>query len=271
MNRNELLEILQQVRDGDLDTARAVDVLSGVRIDDIGHSKFDGQRELRSGVPEVIYAEGKQTVHLLELIRTALDGSGRVLVTRLLDSQVAAVRDFFSELTLFEPSRLAVAFGVRPELDGTVAVVTAGTSDAALAEEVTVCGQFLGVSTRLIADVGVAALPRLLEVLPELRSADVVVVVAGMEGALPSVVSGLVEAPVIAVPTSVGYGASFRGIAALLGMLVSCSPGITVVNIDNGFGAALAAVKMIKHLQRNKLEQLNSESANVSKRNSYRP
>ena len=264
MNRDELLGLLEEFRAGEISTESIVDVLSGLRVDNLEHSRFDSQRELRSGLPEVIYAEGKQTSHLIDLARTAIERNEKVLITRLRDEQIPQLRDSLPKLRIYPESRIAEFAakgevqeeqgGVSGEAPAFLAIVSAGTSDAAIAQEVELSAQFLGVSCKRIADVGVAGLPRLLEVLPEIRQAEVVVVVAGMEGALPSVVSGLIEAPIIAVPTSVGYGASFRGIAALLGMLVSCSPGVTVVNIDNGFGAALAAVKMMRHLRRPRAE-----------------
>lgn len=253
MNRSEVLELLQLLRNGEVSVESAADKLSGLDIADLGHSRLDVLRELRSGLPEVIYAEGKTTDRLIDLLRETERRSGRALATRLRSDQIPALRaEFPDSLTIFEEGRAAVLKqqGAEPENIGSLAIVTAGTSDAPVAEEVKVSGRFLGVETSHFADVGVAGLPRLLRALPDIRQADVVIVIAGMEGALPSVVAGLVEAPVIAVPTSVGYGACFEGITALLGMLVSCSPGVTVVNIDNGFGAALAAVKIIRHLRR---------------------
>jgi len=204
----------------------------------------DTSRAARTGEPEVVLAEGKTVEQVARAVRALLDaGVAPVLATRCDPAQAAAVPEAAYDAT----ARLLVA---RPQLDdprlGAVAVVTAGTSDLGVAAEAVAVLRAFGTPVELVADVGVAGLHRLLAALPGLREASVIVTVAGMEASLPTVVAGLVAAPVVAVPTSVGYGASLRGLAALLGMLSSCAPGISVVNIDNGFGAALVARRILR-------------------------
>lgn len=213
---------------------------------DLGWAKIDTGRPARTGTAEAVYAAGKtpaQVVGALAALREA--HPGRVAVaTRCDEACVAAVREAFGEEVLVESGVCAV--GAFPGAEtGLLAVVCAGTSDLPVAREAEIVARANGIDTRIVADVGVAGLHRLLDKVGELREAACVIVVAGMDGALPSVVAGLVAAPVIAVPTSVGYGAAFGGLAPLLTMLNSCSPGVVVVNIDNGFGAAMAAAKML--------------------------
>jgi NCAIR mutase (PurE)-related protein len=205
----------------------------------------DTGRESRTGQPEVIFGPGKTPEQVLAVARDLLDADVRpILVSRATPEQVLAVTAALPEAHHHEPSNLLV-IRAAPHGRGTVAVVSAGTSDLPVADEAAATAEAFGLSVERITDVGVAGLHRILERLPTLEQMDCVIVVAGMEGALPSVVAGLIPAPVIAVPTSVGYGASFDGIAALLGMLSSCVPGVVVVNIDNGLGAAMAAHRMI--------------------------
>lgn len=211
--------------------------------------RIDHHRGDRTGVPEVVLATGKTPSQCARAVAELLrDGTGPVLATRVDAERAEAILAALPDAEWDEAAGVVVArrAGGDGAVTGRVAIVAAGTSDLPVAREcVAVLGAF-GVETALVVDVGVAGLHRLLEVVDTLRDADVVVAVAGMEGALPTLVAGLVVAPVIAVPTSVGYGASFDGLAALLGMLTSCSPGITVVNIDNGFGAAAAAVRILR-------------------------
>jgi NCAIR mutase (PurE)-related protein len=205
---------------------------------------LDLDRAARTGVPEVVYAEGKTDEELVAIARRIDEAQGRLLVTRLAEERapllLAAVPG-----ALYHARARVLAKSAAPAVAGTVAILAAGTSDLAVAEEAAVGLEWMGVTTARHYDVGVAGLHRLLDRLPEIRRAAVLVVVAGMDGALPSVVAGLVSAPVIAVPTSVGYGASFEGLAALLTMLNACSGGVAVVNIDNGFGAALMARRIL--------------------------
>ncbi|MCB0323014.1 MAG: nickel pincer cofactor biosynthesis protein LarB [Bdellovibrionales bacterium] len=251
MDQDKLLRLLEQVATGRTTPEEVLEHIAVAPFTDIGHSRIDFHRMVRCGFEEVVYAAGKDLDALKDIIGVTVASMGRVLLTRLPESYVDSLSVCYPDLVFHPRSRsAAVVRESAPRLNGSVAVLSAGTSDAAVAEEALVCAEFLGADVTAFRDVGVAGLQRLLSVLEELRTYDVLVVVAGMEGALPGVVAGLTAAPVIAVPTSVGYGAAFGGITALCGMLISCSPGLTVVNIDNGFGAALAATRMLKHIRR---------------------
>jgi NCAIR mutase (PurE)-related protein len=245
-----LLELLRAYKGGEASEAELMDRLTSLPFEDLGFAKIDHHRSLRSGMPEVIYAEGK-TPEQVAMIFARLAATGvPVLATRASAEHVAAVHAVMPDAQHHQLARcitLAVERTPREEIEhGHIAVVCAGTSDLPVAEEAALTAELFGAKVTRITDVGVAGLHRLLAQLPLLRSADVVVACAGMEGALPSVLGGLVAVPVIAVPTSVGYGASLHGIAALLGMLNSCSPNTSVVNIDNGFGAGYLACLIAK-------------------------
>ena len=211
-------------------------------LHDLGFAHVDLHRFRRCRIPEVIYGAGKAPQQVVAIARTMLDAGQRVLATRVSEEQAAAVRTAFPR-AVHHPLANAITVGVgkRPPSIGLVAVVSAGTTDMPVAEEAALSAEHVGARVVRIYDVGVAGLHRLMAHMDRLRKARAIVVAAGMEGALPSVVAGLVECPVVAVPTSVGYGASFGGLAALLAMLNSCAAGVTVVNIDNGFGAGVAA------------------------------
>lgn len=212
---------------------------------DLGFARVDTDRRRRCGFPEVIFGMGKTPEQVVAIARVILEKENVLLVSRATGEQWRAVVAEFPEARWHERARcITVERVALPKLGGTIAVVCAGTSDMPVAEEATVTLEIFGNTVERITDVGVAGLHRLLAVRDRLESANVVIVVAGMEGALPSAVAGLVSKPVIAVPTSIGYGASFGGVAALLGMLTSCGSGVTVVNIDNGFGAAFAAAQI---------------------------
>ena len=212
---------------------------------DLGFARVDTDRRRRCGFPEVIFGMGKTAEQVVAIARVILEKENVLLVSRATGEQWRAVVAEFPEARWHERARcITVERVALPKLGGTIAVVCAGTSDMPVAEEATVTLEIFGNTVECITDVGVAGLHRLLAVRDRLESANVVIVVAGMEGALPSAVAGLVSKPVIAVPTSIGYGASFGGVAALLGMLTSCGSGVTVVNIDNGFGAAFAAAQI---------------------------
>lgn len=208
--------------------------------DDLGFAVVDSSRSKRTGYPEVVYCAGKTNDQALAIVERMRDQSIPVLATKVSAELAALVATRFPEAHYDAPSGILTIDRVAPPT-GLVAVVTGGTSDLPVAREAMLTAQFLGSEVRLFTDVGVAGLHRLLERLPDIRQARVIVAVAGMEGALPSVVAGLVDVPVIAVPTSVGYGANFGGLSALLGMLTACAPGISTVNIDNGFGAGYQA------------------------------
>lgn len=212
-------------------------------------ARLDVDREARSGSPEAVFAQGKTTAETLAIAEALVEKRGYALITRARPETLAALRERWPDIRIASHAGAALA-GTPPARRGElgwIAIAVAGTSDLPVAEEAAFTLDSMGLESRIIADVGVAGLHRLLRQTETLRLAAVVLAVAGMEGALPSVLAGLVPAPVVAVPTSVGYGASLGGIAALLGMLNSCSPGITVVNIDNGFGAAVAAARMMTH------------------------
>ncbi len=221
----------------------AVESLRLLPYEDIGFAKVDHHRSLRDGFPEVVLGQGKSPEQVAAIASTLATRSGRVLVTRAAPEAFAAVSDAAPDARYHEVARCITIERVELARSPGVAVLSAGTADIPVAEEAAVTADLMGSAVDRIYDVGVAGIHRLLDHIDRLQAARAIVVVAGMEGALPSVVGGLVGIPVIAVPTSVGYGASFRGLAALLGMLNSCAAGVSVVNIDNGFGAGyLAAV-----------------------------
>jgi len=244
--RDRVRDLLGKVADGTLPVADALERLSHAPVEELDFATIDHNRALRQGYPEVIYCPGKtidQVVAIAERIAERGDG---FLATRADADVRAALAARFPSARLNDLGRTAwlVSEHETPPGTGDVLIVTAGTSDLPVAEEAAVSAAALGNSVKRLTDVGVAGIHRLLSRAEVLHSARVVIVVAGMDGALPSVVAGLVRAPVIAVPTSVGYGASFGGVAALLAMLSSCAAGLTVVNIDNGFGAAVAASRI---------------------------
>lgn len=242
MDSNRLKALLDQVSTGAVTPDAALDQIKSLPFEDLGFAKVDHQRTVRVGVPEVIFGPGKDPEHFVEIFARLAGRRNNVLATRVSEEQVAATIARFPKV---EHNRLARTLVLRLQNKklgkGTIGVISAGTSDIPVAEEAAVTADVMGNDITRLFDVGVAGLHRLLSHSDELRRARVLVVCAGMEGALPSVVGGLVRVPVIAVPTSVGYGAAFGGIAALLGMINSCSSNVSVVNIDNGFGAAYVA------------------------------
>lgn len=248
MDPKRLRQLLDAVAAGDTSTDEALRQLAELPFADLGFAKLDLHRELRSGLPEAVYAEGKGTEDLLAICRRVLDAHGRVLVTRVDAEKAAALRAALPGAAYNERGRLLTVGKPHetPEEAGGIAVLAAGTSDLGVAEEAAACCEFFGYPVDRLWDVGVAGLHRLLGNLPAVRRARVVVAVAGMDGALPTVVASLVGVPVVAVPTSVGYGASFGGLAALLTMLNACAPGVGVVNIDNGYGAAVLASRIAR-------------------------
>jgi pyridinium-3,5-biscarboxylic acid mononucleotide synthase len=245
MNQSELLKILEDIRGGALSPAKAAERLKHLPFEDIGFAKVDHHRALRQGYAEVIFGKGKTPAQVAEIVRAMVSkkaSSHNVLVTRADAKMFAAVKRV-SRGAKFH--RLSEVISIERSKDisgkGTILVVSAGTSDIPVAEEAVLTARLMGNRVEQLFDVGVAGIHRLLDHRSALTEARVIICVAGMEGALPSVVGGLVGVPVIAVPTSTGYGASFGGVAALLGMLNSCASNVTVVNIDNGFGAACVA------------------------------
>lgn len=246
MNRVRLEHLLKDVAAGTVSPGQALDSLARFPTEDLTFATLDHHRSLRQGHPEVVFAASKTTAQLLAICESLEAAHGGFLCTRVTDDQAAALQARFQGLGRSEAGRTAwLPATTAVTLEGNLLVVTAGTSDLPAAEEAATTAEAMGVRVTRLCDVGIAGIHRLLNAGDALQRADVIVVVAGMEGALPSVVGGLVATPVIAVPTSVGYGASFGGVAALLGMLNSCAAGVTVVNIDNGFGAAMAAVRLL--------------------------
>lgn len=236
-------DILKQVQDGTLSVEKAKEKLAG--YEDLGFAKVDHQRKKRQGFPEIIYGEGKSPEQITAIIESIKVNGNDVLATRISKEKASLICEQHRELIYYDVPEI-LSWKQKParvnESNAYIAVVCAGTSDLKVAEEVAVTAELLGRKVRRFYDVGVAGIHRLLDNAEEIQNATVSVVIAGMEGALPSVVGGLVAHPVIAVPTSVGYGANFQGLSALLAMLNSCASGISVVNIDNGFGGAYNAV-----------------------------
>lgn len=241
MQDPKLLEILNQIAAGQLDPTKAAGLIREIASSPLGFATLDHHRTQRCGVPEVIYAAGKSAEQVVGIAQVLYERNGHVLISRAEGDHAEAIETAFPDAETGSRRRTWL-IGTPPAQRGeAIPVITAGTSDAPVAEEAGLTLKALGRHALPIHDVGVAGLHRLIARLPEITAASVIICIAGMEGALPSVLGGLVDKPLIAVPTSVGYGAAFGGIAALLGMLTSCASGITVVNIDNGFGAAYAA------------------------------
>lgn len=242
---DRLKELLNSIREGKTDVEDGIARLRDLPFADVGHTKFDTHRSLRNGFPEVIYAESKTPEQVIDIFNSLKDKCS-VLATRVSEDTAEYVLKILPDI---EYNKLGRTLSyVKDEIEykkGEVRIITAGTSDLPIAEEALVTCRMFGCRAEIISDVGVAGIHRLFDKLSEIRKAKVIIVIAGMEGALAGVVGGLVSQPVIAVPTSVGYGAAFGGVSALLGMLTSCAGGITVVNIDNGFGAACAAMRII--------------------------
>jgi pyridinium-3,5-biscarboxylic acid mononucleotide synthase len=241
----EAIELLEKFRAGKIGRDRVLRAFQSAPLADLGFAQVDIHRSLRKGFPEVIFGSGKTPAQVVKIAAKLFEREQRILVTRINGEHVRALRKELKPAVHHELARcVTIEKSPLPRRPGTVAVLCAGTSDLPVAEEAAVTADIMGNVVARLYDVGVAGLHRLLRRLELIQSANVLIVVAGMEGALPSVVAGLVSKPVIAVPTSVGYGASFGGLAALLAMLNSCGSGVTVVNIDNGFGAGYAAIQI---------------------------
>ena len=254
MRQDRLKHLLDRVREGTTTVDETLRELKYLPVDDLGFAQLDTHRELRQGLPEAIYAEGKTPDQVVAIARRLLETTtAPVIATRVTPEIASALIEEFPHASHHNLARLVT---LRTDQNdavtsalGTIVVVSAGTSDLPVAEEASLVAEALGAHVERITDVGVAGVHRILGVQDRLHDAAVVIVVAGMEGALPTLVGGITSAPVIAVPTSVGYGASFEGLAALLGMLNSCAAGVAVVNIDNGFGAAAFALRLLHKLQ----------------------
>ncbi len=252
MDRTQLLDVLARVRAGTLSPGDAAQQIGALPFSEVAHAVgstlIDHHRELRTGVPEIVYGAAKTGEQIAGALRELARTEGSAISTRVDVDKARAIRSLVPEVVHHELARvvtLSVSAPVRPPC-ARIAIVCAGTSDLPVAEECALVAEFLGAPVERVSDVGVAGLHRLLARLDTIRRAEVVVVVAGMEAALPSVLGGLVDRPMIAVPTSVGYGVSIDGLVAMASMLSSCAPGIAVVNIDNGVGAAVVAVKIAR-------------------------
>ena len=240
MMEEHIKEVLDRLEKGEISAAKAMESLRDLPYRDIGFANVDNHRTMRTGFPEVIYCQGKTPQQIRDIFRE-LTGGRTIFATRATRKDYETVKEAVPQAEYFETARIIAVKSPEEAHHGRIAVVTAGTADIPVAEEAAVTAELLGNTVSRIYDVGVAGIHRLFDKIDEIRSAHVIIVIAGMEGALASVVGGLVDIPVIAVPTSVGYGSSFEGLASLLSMLNSCANGVTVVNIDNGFGAAYAA------------------------------
>jgi NCAIR mutase (PurE)-related protein len=243
VNREDLQKLLRQVRDRRLSILEALEELRHMPYEDLGFAKPDHHRSIRKGFPEVIFAGGKTPEQIVAIAKSLVAKKQSVLITRLWEKKVEPIKRALPGFVYHPEARAGTVLTkkIKPRGRGTILVISAGTADLPVSEEALLTASLMGNRVERLTDVGVAGIHRLFENRRQLFSASVLIVVAGMEGALPSVVGGLVDRPVIAVPTSVGYGASFSGLAALLAMLNSCAAGVTVVNIDNGFGAGYAA------------------------------
>lgn len=242
MNAKEVEKLLTEVKKGETTVEKALEILKNFPYTDLGFARIDHHREMRTGYPEIIYCAGKSVDQVLEIFRVMSEKENNVIGTRANPEMYEAVKSILPDAIYYPMARIISLQKKKPKTpESRIAIITAGTSDMPVAEEAAITAELLGNNVVRIYDAGVAGIHRLVDKLPEIRNCRVVIVIAGMEGALASVVGGLVDKPVIAVPTSVGYGANFSGISALLAMLTSCSTGVTVVNIDNGFGAGFAA------------------------------
>jgi NCAIR mutase (PurE)-related protein len=252
MTENQILELLKNVKDGNLELGQAVDQLKQLPFEDLGYAKVDHHREIRTGYPEVIFCPGKTNEQIRGIVERLLAKGTNIMASRAEKFVYEAIKDLHPNMEYYPEAR--TIFIQQKEITKSksrILVVTGGTSDIPVAEEAVVTAEKLGCTVERLYDVGVAGIHRLLANLHRLDSAQVIIAVAGMEGALPSVLGGLTDKPVIAVPTSIGYGANFGGLAALLAMLNSCASGVSVVNIDNGFGAGFMASTIIRQIDLN--------------------
>lgn len=251
MYENKIRQILNHIKNNEMDIEEAITDLKDLPFQDLGFANIDHHRQIRTGFPEVIYCEGKTIEQVVTITEVMIEKKVNVLMTRVSEAMYEAIKSLHKEV-LYHPQARIIYVTCQPveKSVNKVLIVTGGTSDMAVAEEAALTAEALGTTVVRLYDVGVAGIHRLLSRRHILDEASVIIAVAGMEGALPSVVGGLVEVPVIAVPTSVGYGAQFDGLAALLAMLNSCASGIGVVNIDNGFGAGYLASSIIRQIEK---------------------
>lgn len=251
MYEKKIKDIIEDIQSGQLDTQKAVEALKDLPFQDLGYANIDHHRDIRTGYPEVIYCEGKAVDHIVGIVKAMLEKDVNILATRASKAVYEATKELHDDVIYHEQAKILIfrkiPFSVSKHK---VLIATGGTSDIAVAEEAALTAEVLGTQVVRLYDVGVAGIHRLLSRREILDDCSVIIAVAGMEGALPSVIGGLVDVPVIAVPTSVGYGAHFNGLASLLAMLNSCASGISVVNIDNGFGAGYNASSIIRQIER---------------------
>ena len=242
MDQKKLENLLREIKEGKRSIEDAMEELQSFSFRDLGYAKIDFHRELRRGYPEIVYASGKTVEQLQGIVKAMLESDNNIIITRAGEEKYEAVRSLAPDAVYYKEARIISISRKKPDMPETyISVITAGTSDIPVAEEAAVTAGLLGNRVKRMYDVGVAGIHRLTAGLDEIRKSRVVIVIAGMEGALASIVAGLVNIPVVAVPTSVGYGANLQGLSALLAMLTSCSGGVAVVNIDNGFGAGYYA------------------------------
>jgi NCAIR mutase (PurE)-related protein len=242
VKREEIENILQQFKSGQIDLKEALERLKHFPYEEMGFAKIDSQRHLRKGFPEVIFCSGKTLEQISKITKRIKEIKGIIIATRATSEIYQTIKEIIPEVTYFKEARIVAVKEEEKKFSSKyILVVSGGTADIPVAEEAAVIAELMGNKVERLYDVGVAGLHRLLDNSKKLLAANVLIVAAGMEGALPSVIGGLVDKPIIAVPTSIGYGASFKGLAALLTMLNSCAPGLAVVNIDNGFGAGYMA------------------------------
>lgn len=256
MREHYVLDLLNRVKDGNMSPEEAVMKLKHLPFDDIGYAKVDNHRELRTGYPEVIYGEGKSVEQIEGIMRKMSERGSNILATRIDSDKYSQLKDKFENIEYYSEPRILFLKNHEIKISKySILIVTGGTSDIPVAEEAAITAEKLGNRVERLYDVGVAGIHRLLSKQEKIKEANVIIAVAGMEGALASVVGGLTDKPVIAVPTSIGYGASFGGLASLLAMLNSCASGIGVVNIDNGFGAGYLAASIIRQIEENSLDK----------------
>ncbi len=247
MDKNKIEKLLEEVKKGNKSIKEALTILENLPFVDLGFAKIDTHRELRMGAPEAIYCMNKTTNQIIQIVERMKPDSN-IIATRVPKESLDEIKKAFPEAEIYPEAKLFFIGKFPKKTVGKVIIVTAGTSDIPVAKESKITARSMGVEVETFFDVGISGIHRILSIRKKLKEADIVIVIAGMEGALPSVVAGLIDTPIIAVPTSVGYGASFNGIAPLLTMLNSCAPGISVVNIDNGYSAGFFAAAVIKKL-----------------------
>ncbi len=248
MDKSKIKKLLEEVKKGNKSIKEALTTLENLPFMDLGFAKIDSHRELRMGAPEAIYCINKTTSQIMQIIKKMKNDSN-IIATRVPEKSLKKIKDTYPDAKIYAEANLAFIGKFPKKTIGKAIIVTAGTSDIPIARESEVTAKSMGIEVETVFDVGIAGIHRVLSIRNKLKEADIAIVIAGMEGALPSVIAGLIDTPIIAVPTSVGYGASFKGISPLLTMLNSCAPGICVMNIDNGYSAGFFAAAVIKKIR----------------------